>query len=133
MAYLNEKSINKSQDINHNQSVELNTETVEQLRRLLSLLVDLNLVDFPEDLTAESTDSQEDIDFQETTVNQTENHHNSTHQNINDFPEDLTAESINSQEDIDFQETAVNQTENHQNSIHQNINDFPEDLTAEST
>ncbi|NET78518.1 OmpA family protein [Okeania sp. SIO1F9] len=143
MAYLNEKSINKSQDINHNQSVELNTETVEQLRRLLSLLVDLNLVDFPEDLTAESTDSQEDIDFQETTVNQTENHQNSTHQritkhpeqnqqNINDFSEDLTGESINSQEDIDFQETTVNQTENHQNSTHQSITDFSEDLTGES-
>ncbi|MDY7002691.1 MAG: OmpA family protein [Cyanobacteriota bacterium] len=153
MAYLNEKSTNNSQDINHNQSVELNTETVEQLRRLLHLLVDLNLVDFPEDLTAESVNYQEDIDFQSTTVNPTENHQNSIHQsitkqpeqnqqNIIDFPEDLTAESVNYQEDIDFQSTTVNPTENHQNSIHQsitkqpeqnqqNIIDFPEDLTVE--
>ncbi|GGA18001.1 OmpA family protein [Okeania sp. KiyG1] len=153
MAYLNEKSTNNSQDINYNQSVELNTETVEQLRRLLKLLVDLNLVDFPEGLTAESINSQEDIDFQSTLVNQTENHQNLIHQTITkqleqdrdkitDFLEDLTAESINSQEKIDFQSTVVNQTENHQNLIYQsitkqleqnqhNITDFPEDLTAE--
>ncbi|NEP90197.1 MAG: OmpA family protein, partial [Okeania sp. SIO2C2] len=114
-----------------------------------------SITGFSEDLTGESINSQEDIDFQETAVNQTENHQNSIHQsitkhpeqnqqNINDFSEDLTAESINYQEDIDFQETAVNQTENHQNSIHQNITKhqeqnqqsitgFSEDLTAEST
>ncbi|NEN92497.1 MAG: hypothetical protein F6K48_27790, partial [Okeania sp. SIO3H1] len=118
MAYLNGKSTNNSQNINNNQSVELNTETVEQLRRLLNLLADLNLVDF----TEESITSQKDIDDQETTeVNQTENNQNLIHQSITKEPEQNQhnvidfQESITSQKDIDDQETTeVNQTENNQ-------------------
>ncbi|NES71632.1 MAG: hypothetical protein F6K24_43745, partial [Okeania sp. SIO2D1] len=141
MTYLNGKSTNNSQNINNNQSVELNTEAVEQLIRLLNLLADLNLVD----LTEESITSQEDINFQETTeVYPTENNQNLFHQsitkeieqnqhNVIDFHTELfqiklIEEFINSQEDINFQEiTEVYPTENnHNNSIYQGIAAEPE-------
>ncbi|NEQ72562.1 MAG: OmpA family protein [Okeania sp. SIO2C9] len=139
MAYLNGKSTNNSHNnnINNNQSVELNTETVEQLKRLLDLLADLNLVDFAEDLTEESITYQEHIDCQEIEAHQTENNQNliyqsiteeseQNHHNIIDFQAELIEESITSQED-DYQETTeVHQTENNQNLIHQSITEEPE-------
>ncbi len=73
MAYLNREPANNHKYIDNNESVELNVEAVEQLKRLFDLLADLNLIDAPEDLTDKSIESQEHISFLEKEAIQIEN------------------------------------------------------------
>ncbi|MGD1805958.1 OmpA family protein [Dapis sp. BLCC M126] len=61
MAYLDREPAKNQKYIDNNQSVELNVEAVEQLKRLFDLLADLNLIDVPENLTDKSIESQEHI------------------------------------------------------------------------
>ncbi len=73
MAYLNREPANNHKYIDNNQSVELNEEAVQQLKRLFDLLADLNLIDVPEDLTDKSIESKEHISFLEKEASLIEN------------------------------------------------------------
>ncbi|MEM1171886.1 MAG: OmpA family protein [Cyanobacteria bacterium P01_H01_bin.35] len=73
MAYLNRESAKNQKYIDNNESVELNVEAVEQLKRLFDLLADLNLIDVPEDLTDKPIESKEQISFLEKEASLIEN------------------------------------------------------------
>ncbi|NES03251.1 MAG: OmpA family protein [Okeania sp. SIO2F4] len=82
MAYLNRKPAKNQKYIDNNQSVEVNVEEVEQLKRLFDLLADLNLIDVPEDLTDKSIESKQHISFLEKEAIQIENQDDSINHSL---------------------------------------------------
>ncbi|MEB3342015.1 OmpA family protein [Okeania sp.] len=135
MAYLDRKSGNNQQGISNGQSVEINTEAVEQLERLLNLLTDLNLISLPVKLTEKSIKSDEQKHLLITETNEMEKNHNSLHQNLikdsveNDddvidvisYLVELTEEPIKNDEQKILLITDTNKVEDNHNSLHQNL------------
>ncbi|NEQ36226.1 MAG: OmpA family protein [Okeania sp. SIO3I5] len=138
MAYLDRKLGNNQQNINNNQSVELNPEAVVQLERLLNLLTDLNLINFPVELTEESIKPEEQKNLLATQTNQTEENHNLIHQSITknsaeneddvidviNFLAELPEEFIESKEQRNLLITETDRAEKNHNSIHQSITKY---------
>ncbi|MDJ0515456.1 MAG: OmpA family protein [Trichodesmium sp. MO_231.B1] len=123
MAYLNRKPAKNQKYIDNNQSVEVNVEEVEQLKRLFDLLADLNLIDVPEDLTDKSIESKQHISFLGKEASQIENQDDSinhslqkessqNHDNIIDVENIYTNNQANNQTKILAREESLLLPEN---------------------